>query len=453
MRGLASEMMLVDSVRGEDSTGLFTVDSSKNVNVWKKALHAHDFLQIRQTKAIMATLHDQQVLIGHNRAATKGEVTDDMAHPFTYGDITLVHNGTLRNHRTLCKDIPPFASDSEALCFAMSKIGPRAALEAANGAFSVIWYDRSNDTINLCRNDERPMSFALVEGGKRLVLASEAKMLRWMLDRANLEIEGNIMLPNKGNILTFKLNEDSDYTCEEIDLYKPTAHTNYGYSHTYGHNSQRNNTGRIQQPSTPVNLGSARIDRMNKLLDPIGRKLYDKIIFWGGDFEPYSASCDTGKMKGYDEYAVKDVLVMAHNINKSAVVDENEEFNSHLYEATIKAATYELNTGEVIINVDNVRAIDVDSYYSEESTIEYINSDKGDTTKNKEHKPIFSKADDYGTTCDCCGKTITNVEPGHIPINEHVTGIKDMVCCIDCASVIQKQNSAIWDSLLITTIM
>jgi len=429
---LVSEMALVGSVRGMDSTGMFTVTPKGDVEVYKRALHSHDYLQLRQSKIMIENLHSKEAVIGHNRAATMGSVTDDMAHPFTYGDITMVHNGTLKNHRMLHNDIPPFASDSEALCWAINHMGARAALEAVSGAFSIIWYDASEDTINLCRNDDRPMSMAMTTDG-RLVLASESLMLKWMLDRDSLTVEGSVRYPVKGYILTFKLNEDTPYTAEEINLYTPPTPKIYtGYTK---YDTKPTNNSHL---TSNTSFNKKRADRVTDLLATTNHRLGDSIVFWGGDFTPYREGGSTGKIDGYDEYGEKDIRIVSHNIDIKETLQGDEKYTSNLYQGIVRsAATVD---GDLVINVTKSRLIDIKVYYDEEApgVIVYVNEMDID--------------EEFGTSCDICGGRILSKDPGFIPINEHVIGEKDKVCCISCAEVIRKQNSPEWDSLLITTV-
>lgn len=428
-RKLIEEMLIVDVLRGKDSTGIFTVGDKKEVNTYKKALNASDFMQMRGMDSVLSRSCTRQAIIGHNRSATKGSVSDDMAHPFTYGNITLVHNGTLNNHRFLHKDTPNFVSDSEALCWTMNHIGARETLEKASGSFSVIWYDSEEDTINFCRNEDRPMSMAIVDEGKYLVVASESKMLQWILYRNKMVLDDNVFYPLPGHILSYKLNEASDYSAVKINLLKP--YIAVSRKHPIQPTSKTSSA-----TSSPIILRASRIERMESILLPFGKKLYDDLIFWGDKFTPYHPSGSVGKLEGYDEYCDVDIKVISHNINKAAVINTDSEFSSYLYTSTIKAASKCRGSDDVIINVDRVQAISFEEYYKS-GTIKYVQQDT-----------IQSENSDYGSICSVCGVDTSNDEVGHLPINSHVTGIKDMSCCLSCASVIQKQNSPNWDSLL-----
>ncbi len=439
---LFEEMLIVDSVRGQDSTGVFTVDKKGAVNTYKRALNSPDFVQLREFQKEKVNLVSKKVIVGHNRKATLGSITDCMAHPFTYGDITLVHNGTLLNKRTLCPDIPQFSSDSEALCFAMNQIGAKAALEAAEGAFSVIWYNHKEQTINFCRNSERPMSFAYVNKGDYIIAASESKMLSWMISRSKFVLDKDILLPEEGYIITFKLGNCQDYTSEKITLHKPVSPaygSGYGYGKTYPFRESSNKPEPKLFDITKIS--ASRETKMNRILRSTSYKLYDTIIFWGDRFTVYNEKTTKGIMTGYDEYGNQDCDVVAHNINGYNILDEKGEFVSFLYEARIKAATVQADN-QVIINVDELRPISFEEYYTDSRTIVYLDSKESDI-----------KPDKVRAVCSLCGGDILDIDPGHLEVNEHITGEAGMVSCITCATIIQRQNDPDWDSLLITTVM
>lgn len=97
------QALFADTLRGFDSTGIFVMDTKtmQQPEVFKKAIAAPDFLQLARTNDLLRDTRDWNIMIGHNRHATKGSVDHHTAHPFQIGDITLVHNGTINNHRVL----------------------------------------------------------------------------------------------------------------------------------------------------------------------------------------------------------------------------------------------------------------------------------------------------------------------------------------------------------------
>ena len=110
--------LFADTLRGEDSTGAFSITKSGNVHTIKDAVPGHTFIK---DKNFGDFLKDQylygKILVGHNRSATRGVKTDKNAHPFISGNTVLVHNGTLLSHHHLANT----NTDSEAICIALDK--------------------------------------------------------------------------------------------------------------------------------------------------------------------------------------------------------------------------------------------------------------------------------------------------------------------------------------------
>lgn len=177
-------MLFVDTLRGWDSTGVFGVTRRGDVEIHKAAVHGADFICTDEFKGFYKSIVQNGVCtIGHNRAATKGSVSDENAHPFVVDDrIVLVQNGTLRmDHKKLAEvDV-----DSHALAHHLAKEADIAkALKEINGAYALVWYDVDNSKLHLIRNDERPLYLAeLKQGG--WVFASEQETIFYGLSKGS----------------------------------------------------------------------------------------------------------------------------------------------------------------------------------------------------------------------------------------------------------------------------
>lgn len=178
-------MLYADAVRGEDSTGVFCVNNKGNVNIAKEIGESTFFLGTKEWKDIRTkAITNGWALIGHNRKATKGSITDENAHPFWVDDkLVLVHNGSLLNHRTLLDtDV-----DSNALAHALAQgEDVEKTLQRVNGAYALIWQDIKNKTINVIRNAQRPLWWC--ETDDAYYLASEPGLLYFALWRNDEKI-------------------------------------------------------------------------------------------------------------------------------------------------------------------------------------------------------------------------------------------------------------------------
>lgn len=226
------KLLLVDSLRGMDSTGMATVRMGGNkVEVAKKAQHCFNLFDTKSFSEIL-NANTSWAFIGHNRAATIGAKTDVNAHPFQIGHITGVHNGTLEDKdKKLLEDIvgEKFNTDSEALFAAIAKIGIKNVIpqlttgrDSYKGAWSLIWWDSEEKKLNFLRNAHRPLWYCFSEDCKLLFWASEF----WMLD-AVLNQSGGYKLykhPSKDQpgkeFRFFQTKEDTWYSVDIGELSK-----------------------------------------------------------------------------------------------------------------------------------------------------------------------------------------------------------------------------------------
>lgn len=203
------EMLWADQLRGTDGTGTFYVNKEGKSTVVKAPTSAYPFLEGLFDKAESDIIKEGRILIGHNRAATKGTKTWNNTHPFQEDHISLVHNGTLYTHKHLADtDV-----DSHAICHAISKQGYQRTLKELWGAFALVWYNESNKRLYLVRNKERPLN--IVESKGLFVISSEPGLASWILER-NKEDVINVTNMEVGKLYSFDLTNLETFKSKSI---------------------------------------------------------------------------------------------------------------------------------------------------------------------------------------------------------------------------------------------
>ena len=199
-------MLKLDVIRGEDSTGIALINKFdylliKDVISPKELLSNNEYRRLKnKMPEYLPTL-----MLGHNRLATKGEVTAENAHPFQHGNITLVHNGTMRTQCGLI-DNKRFDSDSENLCYSIAMEGIEKTWEQLHGSATLVWHDAKDNSLNMACNGERPMFFADFEDGQGMMFASEQFMINVAAQKLNAKIS-KLYYPEKNNHFKFKLSK------------------------------------------------------------------------------------------------------------------------------------------------------------------------------------------------------------------------------------------------------
>lgn len=186
------QLLIIDSLRGEHSTGTAFVDVHNDIHLAKTV---GDPFQLIETVAFDAGMRQaNKCLIGHNRYATVGKIIRKNAHPFHVGDVVGAHNGTLTN-KSVLQDSYKFDTDSEAIFNSINIKGAKKTLEEVTGAYALAWFDNQENAVSLLRNKERPLFCAWLKERKALFWASEAWMLHTILTRNELAYEDVWLVP------------------------------------------------------------------------------------------------------------------------------------------------------------------------------------------------------------------------------------------------------------------
>lgn len=292
-RDFIHNSLYADALRGYHSTGLLLVPNKKDAEIilHKKAMPAGDFLETNRVSSFLTRLDDYKYVIGHNRHATKGAINSRMAHPFSYGDISLVHNGTLTSQYYLPKG-SSFTSDSEAITYAIAQQGADKTIRDLDGAFALVWHDDSDDTLHMVRNEERPLCFAFVKNENTMLFASEKRMLEWISFRNNLDID-KIFNLNVGFELKFDAENLRDYKHTKHTLKKKVVYGGSSYNHYDDYPAGNTNRRVSNQANSTLPVVGKSIFEKNGL---IPSEFYNIKVT---QFVPFNPDQVTGSIYGY----------------------------------------------------------------------------------------------------------------------------------------------------------
>jgi len=354
-KGYFIDGLLVDSLRGEDSTGIFTVTNKGAWEWFKTASAGWDFIYHKKVLAQLNSVYDKVAMIGHNRWATRGAVNSVNAHPFHHGKIIGVHNGSLTNHRNLLPDGEMFDVDSDAVFHSINTIGVHETVKKMNGAYAIVYHDTAENTLHLMRNDERPLYTAKVKHTNpkynTMLIASEKGMVSWLAERNNLTIEEPVLLKSH-TLLSINLSDLTDYTVEPLGKYTaPTTKNNF---------NRKDNVKAFDRSkgNYESNAGQKRRDKHSKkILKEVGLKVgQDVEIFVTG------GSLYAGSKVGYIEGNLaedpwSDVVV--HNVPEEVVsyIDEAKVETLH---GLVKSAVMRTNFPIIHLHSHGIRFDDED---------------------------------------------------------------------------------------------
>lgn len=268
---------LAGQVRGEDGFGVMVVYENGAVRTFKgidtpnKMMKSRGwwnlFYEENKKNPKKPFEYKIKAVFGHNRAATSGEVIPRNTHPFRKDHITLMHNGTLNN--VLPKDIDV---DSYWITSLIAKEkDPDDAIDKLIGAFTLIWYNNKEKTINLLSNGQRPLHY--VETSISRYYASEKLMLVWIMDRI-LKINNGVPKAESVPLHTYIVHDAMSKEVNEVPSKKSrTTSGNYSGKHYSKHNS-------TLYPVSTYRAGVANSERTNRsTLEQTRQKYHYKVDF------------------------------------------------------------------------------------------------------------------------------------------------------------------------------
>ena len=389
--------LLVDTLRGEHSTGIFCTDAiqpNEEPFVFKKAMAGYDFLELNKTQEIINDIDKYTFIVGHNRKATQGSTVTKNAHPFQHEHITLVHNGTL-DTRNGVPGSSLIEVDSEAICYAIAKNGAKDILPKLDGAYALVWYDSLQCTLNLARNNDRPLHFAFSEDGDNMFFASEPWMIRELVSssfkvKVVYKLKAGVHMQLDAMALDLK-----DYGVNNFNILP----SSWGYS--YGGENYVNYSSR----NTKKGIGTM-LEAKEKRLSDVGYTYGEKIRFERSVWTAHGKNKDRGNLFGTVDYTdVPKDIVAAYNI-LTLIVTGGDKDTNNLFIGTARD-TFHNGSGKITIVVDCVQAY-IPSLVIEPDDVNLLEGvlEDGEMVDGPGHKEItikkFRELAKYGC-CVCTG--------------------------------------------------
>lgn len=204
------------------------------------------------------------VLVAHARAATKGSVTKNNAHPFVHGHLIGVHNGTIHSD---FEGKEKFETDSEALYSYMSKHGEQKGLDMvnqlSNAAYALLWVNLKEKTFNIARNQDRPLFFSKHKHKDVCFLSSDDVFLKAVLKYVSNDYSTPTMVP-KEDWIVFEINKRDILKTQEVVPIKEQYVQTFPNASTSHHGNQSVIPFPRASDSPPKNSNNASVSGQNK---------------------------------------------------------------------------------------------------------------------------------------------------------------------------------------------
>jgi hypothetical protein len=230
--GYVRQLMVLSVLRGWDGSGAFAVyphHKKLRIEMHKSELCAAE-LACSPKFGKMVDANNAKIVCSHSRAPTRGGTDLEAIHPHRVGSLTGVHNGTM--FTVMNKTIPDKDSDSLAVFQAIFEHGVEEFIKNSRGAYSLVWTNAAEGTLNFLRNDQRPMVFARIGNGDfahTMYWSSERSMLEYVLNERGSISKNvtNYMGPKPWQHVVFPLHVKNGLKPLEVKQYEDPFKTTY----------------------------------------------------------------------------------------------------------------------------------------------------------------------------------------------------------------------------------
>ena len=309
---LLKSLMYSSSLRGTDATGFALVDTDNlKFQTKKLPVNAIDFSKLGDYYSVENYLQFTNIgILGHVRAGTTGGNSYRTAHPFEFGDVIGVHNGTLTDWSLLSQKA---ASDSEAFYIALSGISSGeyiGFLEKITGAYAFVWYNRATNKYYIARNNDRPLSVMRIDN-RNIVFASEYAAIEFAFLRALGSAEKRSEYWGKCKMVQIHPHRLYEINPKDMSIseaaYVPNSQKKLP-APVVIHNSDASskNYSYINNSSRALEISPFSLNEMVEII-PTGFKEYEGISNTDGMGTIWGYINDGGKNYMFVSYAVKNV--------------------------------------------------------------------------------------------------------------------------------------------------
>lgn len=200
---LLRTLCVLNQERGRDSVGLARITAGERPEIIKSLMLPTDVAVSESFNKIASA--DGHVWIGHTRAATRGAVSLDNAHPFHMGQTVLAHNGMVSIDSDMVQrcDGKEFEVDSQHLTYLINRDDKLGEIDGC--AAMVFSKMKAAADVSLVRY-HNPLTVAYIYNRAGLVWSSTWQAVKYALAAANIR--------------KYEIIEDKDFPdCTRADIY------------------------------------------------------------------------------------------------------------------------------------------------------------------------------------------------------------------------------------------